>query len=68
MAHAQVGVGSMLVVSVVLNPAMYGPPLIAALRDLSYFHATRVTLAASALSAVARAAPRSRWRRQISRS
>ena len=42
-----------LVLVTVLNLATYGPPLIAALPGLPYFHATRVTLASSALSSVA---------------
>ena len=36
-----------------LNIATYGPPLMAALPGLSYFHALRVTLASTALSMVA---------------
>jgi putative heme transporter len=42
-----------LVVATLLNLATYGPPLQAALPGLSYLRATRVTLASSALSAVA---------------
>jgi len=42
-----------LVLAVLLNLATYGPPLMAALPGLSYFQASRVTLASSALSAVA---------------
>jgi putative heme transporter len=42
-----------LVFFTLLNLATYGPPLVAALPGLSYFHATRVALASSALSAVA---------------
>ena len=37
----------------VLNLATYGPPLVAALPGLSYLHASRVTLASTALSTVA---------------
>ena len=33
-----------------LNLATYGPPLMAALPGLSYLHATRITLASTALS------------------
>jgi uncharacterized membrane protein YbhN (UPF0104 family) len=36
-----------------LNLATYGPPLMAALPGLSYFHASRVTLASTALSVIA---------------
>ena len=36
-----------------LNLATYGPPLMAALPGLSYFHASRVTLASTALSSIA---------------
>ena len=36
-----------------LNLASYGPPLMAALPGLSYLHATRVTLASTALSVIA---------------
>jgi putative heme transporter len=42
-----------LLLSVVLNTATYGPPWMAALPGLSYWHATRVTLASTALSSVA---------------
>lgn len=42
-----------LVVAVILNLATYGPPWVAALPGLSYLHATRVTLASTALSMVA---------------
>jgi putative heme transporter len=42
-----------LVVVTLLNLATYGPPLMAALPGLSYLHATRATLASTALSAVA---------------
>ena len=42
-----------LLLAVLLNLATYGPPLMAALPGLSYLRATRVTLASSALSAVA---------------
>jgi putative heme transporter len=42
-----------LAVTVVLNLATYGPPLMAALPGLSYIHASRVTLASTAVSAVA---------------
>ena len=41
-----------LVLAVVLNTATYGPPWVAALPGLSYWHATRVTLASTALSSV----------------
>src|SRR4051812_25390669 len=40
-------------VSVVFNLATYGPPWVAALPGLSYWQATRVTLASTALSMVA---------------
>jgi putative heme transporter len=36
-----------------LNLATYGPPLMAALPGLSYFHASRITLASTALSVIA---------------
>ena len=36
-----------------LNLATYGPPLMAALPGLSYFQASRVTLASTALSVIA---------------
>ena len=39
-----------LVVAVLLNTATYGPPWVAALPGLSYWHATRATLASTALS------------------
>src|SRR4051794_7418034 len=39
-----------LVLVVILNLATYGPPLQAALPGLSYFQASRVTLASTALS------------------
>ena len=42
-----------LVLSVLLNTATYGPPWMAALPGLSYWHATRLTLASTALSTVA---------------
>ena len=42
-----------LVLAVLLNLATYGPPLVAALPGISYFRATRVTLASTALSSVA---------------
>ncbi len=42
-----------LVLATILNLATYGPPLIAALPGLSYVNASRVTLASTALSAVA---------------
>jgi uncharacterized protein (TIRG00374 family) len=42
-----------LLVAVLLNTATYGPPWVAALPGLRYMHATRVTLASTALSAVA---------------
>jgi uncharacterized membrane protein YbhN (UPF0104 family) len=42
-----------LAVAVLLNLATYGPPLEAALPGISYFQATRVALASSALSSVA---------------
>ncbi len=42
-----------LALATVLNLATYGPPLVAALPGLSYLHATRVTLASTALSMVA---------------
>jgi uncharacterized protein (TIRG00374 family) len=41
-----------LLLSVVLNTATYGPPWMAALPGLSYWQATRVTLASTALSSV----------------
>ena len=42
-----------LVLAALLNLATYGPPLVAALPGISYFRATRVTLASTALSSVA---------------
>jgi putative heme transporter len=42
-----------LVVAALLNLVTYGPPLVAALPGLSYLHASRATLASSALSSVA---------------
>jgi uncharacterized protein (TIRG00374 family) len=42
-----------LVLATVLNLATYAPPLVAALPGLSYLRASRVTLASTALSAVA---------------
>jgi uncharacterized protein (TIRG00374 family) len=42
----------LLVLSVLLNTATYGPPWVAALPGLSYWHATRATLASTALSSV----------------
>jgi putative heme transporter len=42
-----------LLLSVLLNTATYGPPWMAALPGLSYWHSTRVTLASTALSSVA---------------
>ena len=42
-----------LAAAVVINTATYGPPWVAALPGLSYWHATRVTLASTALSTVA---------------
>ena len=42
-----------LAITVVLNLATYGPPLMAALPGLSYWNASRVTLASTAVSAVA---------------
>ena len=42
-----------LVISVLLNTATYGPPWMAALPGLSYWHATRMSLASTAMSAVA---------------
>lgn len=42
-----------LALAVLLNLATYGPPLVAALPGISYFRATRVTLASTALSSVA---------------
>jgi putative heme transporter len=42
-----------LVLSVLLNTATYGPPWMAALPGLSYWNATRLTLASTALSMVA---------------
>jgi uncharacterized protein (TIRG00374 family) len=42
-----------LLLTVLLNTATYGPPWVAALPGLSYLRATRVTLASTALSAVA---------------
>ena len=46
-----------LILSVVLNTATYGPPWMAALPGLSYLHATRVTLASTAMSTAATSAP-----------
>jgi uncharacterized protein (TIRG00374 family) len=43
----------LLGLATVLNLATYAPPLVAALPGLSYFQASRVTLASTALSAVA---------------
>jgi uncharacterized protein (TIRG00374 family) len=42
-----------IALATVLNLATYAPPLVAALPGLSYFRAARVTLASTALSAVA---------------
>jgi putative heme transporter len=42
-----------LLLTVLLNSATYGPPWVAALPGLSYLRATRVTLASTALSTVA---------------
>ena len=42
-----------LALATLLNLATFGPPLMAALPGLSYFHASRVTLASSALSSIA---------------
>jgi putative heme transporter len=42
-----------LALATVLNLATYAPPLVAALPGLSYLHASRVTLASTALSMVA---------------
>ncbi len=42
-----------LVLTVLLNTATYGPPWVAALPGLAYWRATRVTLASTALSSVA---------------
>jgi putative heme transporter len=42
-----------LALATLLNLATYGPPLVAALPGLSYFRATRVTLASTALSSIA---------------
>jgi uncharacterized membrane protein YbhN (UPF0104 family) len=42
-----------LVFSVLLNTATYGPPWMAALPGLSYWNATRMSLASTAMSAVA---------------
>ncbi len=42
-----------LVCSVLLNTATYGPPWMAALPGLSYWNATRMSLASTAMSAVA---------------
>ena len=42
-----------LVLAVLLNTATYGPPWMAALPGLPYLHATRVTLASTAMSTVA---------------
>jgi putative heme transporter len=41
-----------LLLAVVLNTATYGPPWVAALPGLSYWHATRATLASTAMSSV----------------
>ena len=43
----------MLGLATLLNLATYGPPLMAALPGLSYFQASRVTLASTALSVIA---------------
>jgi len=42
-----------LVLSVLLNTATYGPPWMAALPGLSYWHSTRMSLASTAMSSVA---------------
>ena len=42
-----------LLLAVLLNTATYGPPWMAALPGLRYLHATRVTLASTAMSTVA---------------
>ena len=42
-----------LVLAVLLNTATYGPPWVAALPGLRYLHATRVTLASTAMTMVA---------------
>lgn len=42
-----------LAITVLLNLATYGPPLMAALPGISYLNASRVTLASTAVSAVA---------------
>jgi uncharacterized protein (TIRG00374 family) len=42
-----------LVVAAVINVATFGPPWMAALPGLSYFHSSRVTLASTAVSVVA---------------
>jgi len=42
-----------LALATVLNLSTYGPPLVAALPGVSYLHASRVTLASTALSTVA---------------
>ncbi len=42
-----------LLVAVLLNTATYGPPWVAALPGLSYWRATRLTLASTAMSTVA---------------
>jgi uncharacterized protein (TIRG00374 family) len=44
---------AVLVIATLLNIATYGPPLMAALPGISYMHASRATLASSALSSVA---------------
>jgi len=44
---------SALVLAVLLNTATYGPPWVAALPGLRYLHATRVTLASTAMTMVA---------------
>jgi putative heme transporter len=43
---------TLLALSVLLNTATYGPPWMAALPGLSYFHSERLTLASTALSTV----------------
>jgi putative heme transporter len=42
-----------LVVAAVINVATFGPPWMAALPGLSYFHSSRITLASTAVSVVA---------------
>jgi putative heme transporter len=42
-----------LLLAVILNTATYGPPWVAALPGLTYLHATRVTLASTAMTMVA---------------